>query len=203
MPHTYSLYIYSTIVCIFYTLYYTIHYTIQAYFGDSHEAVSYFTSLGHTCPEAYNPSDYFLDILSPDNRTTDSEVESHNRIQYLTTYYTNDNNKVKFQAYNDHINLLKANNTLMQLKEIKSIGHTFTIYKRIQNFTLLAWRAGTEQRRDTFTIAIKLTFTIVFSLIIGGIYSHIGKLYASLYTYTYYFINYTYTVYYTKLCILN
>jgi ABC-type multidrug transport system ATPase subunit len=43
------------------------------YHGEAAKAVDYFSSLSRygqefTCPHNYNPSDFFLDLLSPDHR---------------------------------------------------------------------------------------------------------------------------------------
>lgn len=43
------------------------------YYGDAAKAVDYFSTLSRfenefTCPHNYNPSDFFLDLLSPDHR---------------------------------------------------------------------------------------------------------------------------------------
>lgn len=53
------------------------------YLGPAKQATSYFATLGFSCPKLFNPSDYFLDILSPDNRTMDAEISTAKRIQYL------------------------------------------------------------------------------------------------------------------------
>ena len=33
------------------------------------EAIPFFSTTGNHCPRNYNPSDFFLDVLSPDSRT--------------------------------------------------------------------------------------------------------------------------------------
>jgi len=66
--------------------------------------------------------------------------------------------------------------SLSNLSPIKLIGSdNFDLKKTIKNFTLLCWRAFAEQSRDVASIGIRLTTTIFFSLIIGGIYSNIGN----------------------------
>ena len=39
--------------------------------GDVHDAYPFFASTGNNCPRNYNPSDFFLDVLSPDSRNTE------------------------------------------------------------------------------------------------------------------------------------
>ena len=49
------------------------------------KCVSMYVGLGHSCPSNFNPPDFFLDLLSPDNRSLESEAESRNRIQSIAT----------------------------------------------------------------------------------------------------------------------
>ena len=53
------------------------------YEGLAAESSNYFRSHGYTCPEMFNPSDYYLDLTSPDTRTEASRKESAERIQRL------------------------------------------------------------------------------------------------------------------------
>ena len=46
-------------------------------------AVNYFGDLGFKCPELFNPADYFLDIISVDNRSITEENRSTKRIEFL------------------------------------------------------------------------------------------------------------------------
>ena len=48
------------------------------------QAVNYFSKLNFKCPDLYNPADYFLDIVSVDNRTQQDEHTSKKRIEFLT-----------------------------------------------------------------------------------------------------------------------
>jgi hypothetical protein len=135
------------------------------YFGESHSAVEYFASHGHYCPEHFNPSDFLLDILSPDNRSPEAEVESRNRIITLGDAWA---------SKEMHEENLSCKLDFDPDMKIKSIGTKLTFYKLRKNFILLCWRSFTSQIRNVPAFAIKLTFAIVFSFIIGGIYSNIG-----------------------------
>ena len=53
------------------------------YFGHAAEAVSYFEHLGYFCPPEFNPSDFFLDFLSLDQRSPNLEKTSRERIKCL------------------------------------------------------------------------------------------------------------------------
>jgi hypothetical protein len=54
------------------------------YSGAASESVAYFSTNGFACQEFYNPSDFFLDILSPDSRSPELEQESSSRIKLLS-----------------------------------------------------------------------------------------------------------------------
>eukprot|EP01035_Chromulina_nebulosa_P027369 gene27369-35996_t len=71
------------------------------FYGKAKAAVGYFEGLGHRCPSNFNPPDFFLDLLSPDNRSPESEEESRNRIQSLSVEWR------KFEDQNQSM-LLKS-----------------------------------------------------------------------------------------------
>ena len=140
------------------------------YFGNSINAVNYFTTLNYNCPISYNPSDYFLDLLSPDSRTIELDKETNDRIQFLSNswniYETNN-------LLNSIITKTELKDTI-SISQIKSIGTELSFLKLRNNFILLCWRSWTEQSRDIFTIGLKLFFSCFFALLLGGIYSNIG-----------------------------
>ena len=57
------------------------------YFGDAKNAVAYFSSVGCNCPSNFNPPDFFLDLLSPDNRNANSEVDIYPNTECLLLIY--------------------------------------------------------------------------------------------------------------------
>jgi hypothetical protein len=131
------------------------------FFGNAEDAVGYFSNIGYHCHEFYNPSDFFLDILSPDNRTEELEKESSLRIQYIGEEW-------------EKRSVLLAEPKSSHLGDVRSVGTDSSPLKVLQNFSVLCWRAWAEQSRDVVTFGIKMIFSIFFALIIGGIYSNIG-----------------------------
>jgi ABC-type multidrug transport system ATPase subunit len=135
------------------------------YFGNAEDAVPYFSSIGHSCPDAFNPSDFFLDLLSMDNRSSESEEETRNRINYIGT---------KWQEK------LAADPTVSETvddaeyKTVKMIGTSSDLKKTFRNLALLFWRSWIQQSRDIPTLMSKLMPSIFFALLLGGIYSNIG-----------------------------
>jgi len=131
------------------------------YSGIASQAAGYFNNLGHSNPSLFNPADFFLDILSPDNRSEERDAESQQRIETLAMQW-----KKHMAIHQEKLPVINS--------EIKPIGNPGSVHKTLFNFTLLCWRSFTESRRDLFTIKIKLFTSILFGLIFGGIYSETG-----------------------------
>jgi hypothetical protein len=151
------------------------------YYGDASQAVTHFASVGHTCPAAFNPSDYFLDLLSPDNRTAETELATRNRIQYLGDRWleTQKVQQGQVQATLTQATAAQAgvgageqNDEFHSVRVIGSGSNDFATIRR--NFLILCWRTWTEQSRNKGAIIARLIFNCFFGLIIGGIYSNIG-----------------------------
>ena len=139
------------------------------YSGIASEAVDYFAAGGFNCQEFYNPSDFFLDILSPDNRSIDLEKSSSSRILMLGDAWAERGSRDLNRGISiDDLSKLVAGG------EVRSVGTSGNLLKAYKNFTVLCWRAWVEQSRDWLTLLIKNFFLVFFALIIGGIYSNIG-----------------------------
>ena len=136
------------------------------YSGVASDAVDYFATGGFHCQEFYNPSDFFLDILSPDNRNNDLEKESSSRITRLgDAWAARVSNDINRGISIDDLSKLVTG------EEIRSVGTSGNFKKAYKNFLVLCWRAWMEQSRDWVTLVFKNFFLIFFALIIGGIYS--------------------------------
>ena len=57
------------------------------YFGSARDAESYFAGLGYICPHGFNPSDFFLDVLSLDTRSPEGERVTRGRIDAIANEY--------------------------------------------------------------------------------------------------------------------
>lgn len=131
------------------------------FYGAAKDAVPHFAAYGHTCPDSFNPSDFFLDLLSPDNRTPEVQEETKNRIAYLGDVWVKVSNSAAIES-----------NTVEEFVTVKIIGaDSGSIWKTLKAFQLLCWRCWVEQARNKGAIIAKFTFAIIFSLLIGGIYS--------------------------------
>lgn len=57
------------------------------YFGPRREMISYFSSIDFPCPSFKNPADYYLDLVTLDNLSTEAVLESSERIETLVELY--------------------------------------------------------------------------------------------------------------------
>ena len=121
------------------------------YYGKANNAIEYFNVLEYYCPNNFNPSDYFLDLLSIDLRTIESKDETINRVNHLT-YAWLQHETIK--ETNDMMNDKPNDDDCSEYILIKTIGTECSLIKTIRNFFLLCWRSWIEQLRnkDIFTI---------------------------------------------------
>jgi ABC-type multidrug transport system ATPase subunit len=138
------------------------------FLGEASEAVEYFNALGYPCPESFNPSDFFLDLFSPDARSSESDAETKARIQLLASTW------IHKQGLQKASEVEKDPEEIRSLKEIRAVGNDDSTTKVIQNFQLLCWRTWAEQSRDFTSLRIRFIITIFFAFLLGGIYSNIG-----------------------------
>ncbi len=131
----------------------------QMFFGHASEAVKYFSAAGYPCPSHFNPSDYFLDILSPDTRSPELEEQSFKRIDQFAELFEAKN------CLKEPSNAIKAKDSVVTPPPPPDLKRTF------KNLQILSWRSFTEQLRDVATIRIRFITSCAFGLIIGGIYS--------------------------------
>ena len=147
------------------------------FFGRSCEAVSHFASIGYLCPESFNPADFFLDVLSPDNRTEEMERKASEAIKKIAGTWVGMAANKGIGGAGD--SFLEKGKTIVSAAAPVSGDKTDWV-KIMRNMMLLCWRAWAEQSRDIVTLVIKCIITIFFALIIGGIYSNIGNSQSSI-----------------------
>ncbi|KAJ2718744.1 hypothetical protein GGI07_005609 [Coemansia sp. Benny D115] len=62
------------------------------YFGSTNQAIEYFESKGFPCPLRQNPADFFIDVMSLNNRSPHELELSKRRIEYLAKSFTDTKN---------------------------------------------------------------------------------------------------------------
>jgi ABC-type multidrug transport system ATPase subunit len=134
------------------------------YFGNASDTcVNYFADLGYVCPESFNPADFYLDLLSLDVRTPESEIETRKRINYLGDTWG---------EKNELISTIEFINT-ENINDLKHQKHLINIVKLYNDFCILSWRTWVSQARDTSALKIKIISNIFFGFIVGLIYSEL------------------------------
>ena len=143
----------------------------DTFFGKAADALSYFQSQGFSCPEEFNPADYYLDILSPDNRTKELEAESANRITDISDKWSNS----AFKTAHVTAQLTADSKLESNVQEhIAEIGLDSSCASFAVQLKYLSWRTWTEVRRDWITTLVGTIISSIFGLIVGGVYSNTG-----------------------------
>ena len=143
------------------------------YEGSAKASNQYFASRGFSCPEQFNPSDYFLDIASPDTRTKGAMMESEERIQKLDDLWVQESAR-KDRGQGSPQRGGDGNDTA-GFDVYPVVAESALTFRRFfRNFQLLCWRTVSEQTREIPTIVIRLGITVIFSLIIAGMYENVG-----------------------------
>ena len=115
----------------------------EVYSGPSADANTYFATQAFACPKFFNPADYFLDILSPDNRSVKLEEEAQDRIKLLSDKWLEQK-----QAKRDSPHKAAGDSASFKtdISSIKVSGTSFSVNRILSNVTVLFWRAWTEVR---------------------------------------------------------
>ena len=137
------------------------------YEGSAVDSSEYFRSRGFPCPELFNPSDFYLDLTSPDTRTEASRHESARRIKALDDLWVTE----EIQLLEEEAK--KEKDAVYESYPVPP-DNVLTTKRFLRNFQLLCWRTVSEQIREIPTIVIRLVVTVIFSLIIAGMYSNVG-----------------------------
>ena len=142
---------------------------LHRYFGKATGASKHFqAAAGKTLPPLYNPADFFLDLLSPDYRSKELERSTLSRVKQLGDAWSSKEAaaiaaQMKGLAYNE----------VSLVPDVPSCFEVFDSVRLVRNFRLLCWRAAMEQTREVPTLVIKFVITVVFGLIIAGVFQNI------------------------------
>jgi hypothetical protein len=160
--------------------------------GEASKAIDYFSSLSRfesefSCPPNFNPSDFFLDLMSPDHRSISVSL-----CHLLLTVLSRSPELAKYSI--ERIEYLRVQNHRSQsehpspvppasdasplwLTEQKdeqrsAVPLLSLCQKNLESYLLLVWRCFTESRRDVATQRIRLLIALFFCLVVGGLYSN-------------------------------
>jgi ABC-type multidrug transport system ATPase subunit/ABC-type multidrug transport system permease subunit len=138
------------------------------YAGPASRAVSYFGDLGYQLPEKFNPADFFIDLVSVDQRDVEEQARTEKQVADLQATWQGVG---RGQEEGTSEAPREANReSILAAKSEKPAGQTTFLGP----FFLLLIRNFREQARDSLTLAIKTVFTCVFTVIFALVYFQLG-----------------------------
>lgn len=140
------------------------------YFGETNDSVRYFNDIGYCCPQHFNPADYFLDIVSINNKTSESEVQSQARIDILCKHFqVNLAQQGLIPPDNVRKDTIQSTQTID--KDVSSPSHNKSILIGwFNDFAILIWRANVNQYRNYGALVIRGVTSLFFAVLISLIY---------------------------------
>ncbi|EGD81253.1 ATP-binding cassette transporter G2 [Salpingoeca rosetta] len=142
------------------------------YFGPAADAVGYFGSIGYECPEEFNPADYFLDLISLDQRSPRAQRTTQKRIDYIGD---------RFLAYQQqHPVVTDVSDILTKQARQSELGgsagkpppkYTTSFGRQVALLTQRSIRATLRDKINNFS---SLGQTLLFSIILGVIWLNEG-----------------------------
>mmetsp|Transcript_1517 Transcript_1517/g.4382 ORF Transcript_1517/g.4382 Transcript_1517/m.4382 type:complete len:422 (+) Transcript_1517:619-1884(+) len=140
------------------------------YFGGAHEeAVRHFQSLGFEMPLHFNPADFYLDLISMDARSEESEAKTRGRIEMLASHFQEEKGS-ELQATDTPA----LEDYAMPKSNISDSSSDYRAFE-LHQFQVLFGRAFTQITRDKIPFIISICTAIFFSVIVGMLYMHMGK----------------------------
>ncbi|XP_024152402.1 ATP-binding cassette sub-family G member 8 isoform X2 [Oryzias melastigma] len=150
-----------------------------AYFGAAQDMVSYFTSLGHPCPRYCNPSDFYVDLISIDRRSPETEAECLQRARLLSEQFAE-----KVRDTEDHMwksAEASSSQTDSPHQQRKRQEELINISKDrnklpggLHQFKVLIRRQLYNDYRDLVTLLVHGLEALLMSLLVGFLYYGAG-----------------------------
>ena len=133
------------------------------YFGKTDYIVKYFNQIGYNCPSESNPADYFVDLVSIDNRTQKTELIDKKRVKYLENM-----SQIHLKSKTDMISLIIPNESMM-----KTINESQFQCDWFNQIFILTKRFYLNNYRNKLYIYGGMIQSIALGLIIMGIFYHL------------------------------
>lgn len=137
-----------------------------AYHGPSVDAVDYFKSIGHPCPDHYNPAEFLIDLVSIDVGDGDGneivEAKSHKRVEDIVSEWE------KRQRKSD-----RANGTDKKLSTTSKVARKQNCGP-LKQFRLLAGRAWRQARREMWVNGVRMVASIGLAAAFGSCNYQLG-----------------------------
>ncbi len=155
------------------------------YFGNATDAVAYFTRLSFRAPVDYNPSDYFLDILSVNPRSAEMESKTRKRIEYFAMKYAAlcgecceaDIEVEEYECSSDCRNEEAKSSSNQQVSDVKkNVPNRSYRNSWFTEFYLLFTRTVKVYSRERKAKRTRLWKTIFLAVLLGLTWIHKGRL---------------------------
>lgn len=142
------------------------------YFGQAQQAEAYFARQGFSCPRGFNPSDYFLDVLSLDVRTPESEQLTRARIDKFAHEYTKHLAQLRGDA---HIGSKRptlaavhpGTDSLSITDELANRQYATNFFVQLGELTIRSFRNILRQKENNIATVMQ---NLVFALLLGFIW---------------------------------
>ncbi|KAJ8359684.1 hypothetical protein SKAU_G00162090 [Synaphobranchus kaupii] len=150
-----------------------------AYCGPARDMVPYFAALGHPCPRYCNPSDFYVDLISIDRRSPESEAECLAQAKVLAEQFLE---KVKgtedFMWKPEEPSAVpECSSPMLKLQEevITISNQRDRLPGRTHQFSILIRRQVYNDFRDLVTLLVHGMEALLMSLLIGFLYYGAGE----------------------------
>lgn len=152
------------------------------YCGAARDMVPYFTALGYPCPRYCNPSDFYVDLISIDRRSTELEAECLQRARVLAEEF-----KEKVKDTNDYMWIPDRSDAsssqlddqvmrnIVEGEELITISNQGNkLPGKLHQFTVLIRRHMYNDYRDLVTLLVHGFEALLMSLLVGFLYYGAG-----------------------------
>ncbi|XP_027005916.2 ATP-binding cassette sub-family G member 8 [Tachysurus fulvidraco] len=154
------------------------------YCGPAKDMVPYFTSLGYPCPRYCNPSDFYVDLISVDRRSSEKEAECLERTRVLAAQFAE---KVKntddfMWKSEEHNGPALDKNIVSDINNTPKAETSITVSQRkdhrpgrLHQFSILIRRQVYNDFRDLVTMMVHGLEALLMSLLVGFLYFGAGE----------------------------
>jgi len=142
----------------------------QVYSGPTDGATEYFASLGYELPPKFNPADFFIDLVSIDQRDEEEQARTEKIVSSLQSTWSEKSVAFQRAVSGDADEKAQAKQSLLSSKPLNPAGQSALFGP----FILLLRRNWREQMRDKIAVLIKSIFQVFFTFIFAFVYFQMG-----------------------------
>eukprot|EP01039_Chlorochromonas_danica_P007161 gene7161-7918_t len=147
------------------------------FFGQVDQALTYFRNLGYDCPQHFNPADYYLDILSLNTKTVETETETKARITFFENAFIlhqqsshGELEEISLSAERKPSSVRTSTRVDEILKPPEYSKSSNILTSWFQDFSVLLWRANVNIYRNYGALIVRGATSLFFAVLISLIY---------------------------------